>query len=143
MKKIHPINGKNPRSNITPRYRDLFRNMCDTDRKRVDAAFDAVLFDREHAVPALIEQYKLAQDRPQLRYFCVQLLGFNDTQEVIPTLLKALNDSEPAIRIEALYALEDQCCYEALDRIQTRTGDIDSEVRTIASEVFHTIKKAM
>ena len=127
-------NGTVSRSHITPRYRDLFLTMCDTDQKRIDAAFDAVLFDRKLAVPALIEQYYMASNH-QLRYFCVQLLGFSDSKKALPVLIDALDDPIPAIRIEALYALEDQRCADAIPAIVSRTNDIDTNVRQIAQEV--------
>lgn len=121
-------------SPITPRYRDLFQTMCDTDQKRVDSAFDAVLFDRKLAVPALVEQYYKASNN-QLRYFCVQLLGFSDSKKALPVLIDALEDPIPAIRIEALYALEDHRCADAIPAIVNRTNDIDTNVRQIAQEV--------
>ena len=123
-------------SAITPRYRDLFKGMLDSDRNRADAAYDAILFDRKLAAPALIEQYKKAKKNEVLRYLCVQLMGFSDSKKVITPLIDALDDPSAMVRREACFALEDLTAVEALDTIKQRTQDVDPSVRQIATEVF-------
>ena len=125
------------KSAITPRYADLFSSMLDPDRMRADAAFDAVLFDRHLAVPALIEQYKTAVDNEISRYLCVQLLGFSDSQKAINALIIALDDASAMVRREACFALEDLKAIEAIEAIEKRTQDMDSSVRQVAEEAFN------
>ena len=63
---------------MRPRYADLFRRMRDPDPVAADAAFDAVLFDREEAIPDLVECFQKSRKDPLLRFLCVQLLGFSE-----------------------------------------------------------------
>ncbi len=123
-------------SAITPRYRDLFKGMLDSDRNRADAAYDAILFDRKLAAPALIEQYKKANKNETMRYLCVQLMGFSDSKKVISPLIDALDDPSAVVRREACFALEDLSAYEAIDTIKQRIQDVDPDVRQIAREVY-------
>ena len=124
---------------ITPRYKDLFRNMRDGDRARADQAYDAVLFDRAKAAPALIEQYHNAKKDEEMRYLCVQLMGFSEARVVIPTLIDSLDDPSPMVRREACFALEDLRAVEAIDAIRKRTQDLDQNVRNVAEEAYSTL----
>ena len=128
-------------SAITPRYADLFSSMLYADRMRADAAFDAVLFDRHLAVPALIEQYKTAKENEILRYLCVQLLGFSDSQKAINALIVALDDTSAIVRREACFALEDLKAFDAIDAIERRTQDMVASVRQVAQEAFNFLSR--
>jgi HEAT repeat protein len=124
---------------ITPRYKDLFRNMRDSDRARADQAYDAVLFDRAKAAPALIEQYSKAVKDEEMRYLCVQLMGFSEARMVIPTLIDSLDDPSPMVRREACFALEDLRAVDSIDAIRKRTQDMDQSVRSVAEEAYNTL----
>jgi HEAT repeat protein len=124
---------------MRPRYADLLRRMLDPDPIVADAAFDAVLFDRQEAVPDLIECFNLSKD-PHIRYLIVQLLGFAGSSRAVPTLLLALEDAAPAVRAEACRSLEDLACKAALEALQTRLGDADEEVRDAAAEAIEALK---
>ncbi|MBM74497.1 MAG: hypothetical protein CMK59_03780 [Proteobacteria bacterium] len=137
-KKSDPTKNK---SAITPRYRDCFASLTSADSSEVDAAFDSILFDRELAVPALIEKY-MSKPSDDLRYFCVQLMGFSGSTTAVPTLLKALNDPSAEIRSEACLSLEDLNAYEYLNLIEERLQDLDETVRQIAQEVCINLKRS-
>ena len=128
-------------SAITPRYADLFNGMLDPDRMHADQAFDAVLFERHLAVPALIEQYEKSPDNEIMRYLCVQLLGFSDSQKAINALIVALDDTSAMVRREACFALEDLKAVKAIDAIERRKQDMDSSVRQVAEEAFNFLSR--
>ena len=129
------------KSAITPRYADLFNGMIDSDRMRADQAFDAVLFERHLAVPALIEQYENAVDNEIMRYLCVQLLGFSDSKKAINALIIALDDTSAMVRREACFALEDLKATDAIDAIERRKQDMDASVRQVAEEAFNFLSR--
>jgi hypothetical protein len=109
---------------MRPRYADLFQRMRDPDPVKSDAAFDAVLFDRGHALPDIVECYKLAAKDHVIRFYSVQLLGFSGCEDAIPTLLVALDDPEPMVRAEVCSTLE------------AHLHDIDPDVAKAAREAF-------
>ena len=125
---------------IGPRYADLFERMCDDDPEAADAAFDAVLFDRGEAVPDLIECYERKGNSGRLRFLVVQLLGFSDSLDAIPTLVDALNDRDVAVRAEACRSLEDLRINDALPHLEARLNDVDAEVRLAAFEALEVIR---
>ena len=129
------------KSAITPRYADLFERMLDADRIEADKAFDAVLFERHLAVEALIEQYGKSSENEIMRYLCVQLLGFSDSQKAINALIIALDDTSAMVRREACFALEDLKAFDAIEAIERRKQDMDSSVRQVAEEAFNFLSR--
>lgn len=125
------------------RYADLFRRMTDTDPMIADAAFDAVLFDRQEAVPDLIECYQNSKREPQLRYFVVQLLGFSGSPAAVEILLEALSDKDAGVRAEACRSLEDLSANVAIPQLEARLSDADAEVRSAAAEALSVIRSAV
>ena len=126
---------------ITPRYRDLFKSVLDNNQHRSDTAYDSILFDRELAVPALIQQYSEAPDNSQLRFICVQLMGFSDSRQTIDTLIGALEDPCASVRREACLSLEQLKAEEAVEALKTRTFDVDPDVKEIANETLSYLTK--
>ena len=127
---------------MRPRYADLFRRMRDPDPELADAAFDAVLFDREEAVPELIEGYEKAKKDAELRFLCVQLLGFSGSKAGIPTLVAALEDKSARVRAEACRSLEDIGASEVAAAVRARLDDLDEDVRIAAMEALEELKGA-
>ena len=128
-------------SYITPFYKDLFDTMLDPDPIKADEAFDKVLFERQKAVPALIEKYNLTPDSDIMRYYCVQLLGFSDSQESIELIRHALTDNSPLVRKEACFALEDLKAIDAIEDVRSRMQDLDPNVRQVACETYDFLLK--
>ncbi len=128
-------------NNISPRYHDLFEGMLLPDNERADAAYDAILFDRHLAVPALIDQYNSSEDNDIMRYLCVQLLGFSDSDLAIDTVITALDDPKAIVRREACFAIENLKAIDALNSIKRRMQDLDTSVREVASEVYKYLKR--
>ncbi len=128
---------------MRPRYADLFQRMRDPDPVKSDAAFDAVLFDRGHALPDIVECYNLAAKDHVIRFYSVQLLGFSGCEEAIPTLLIALEDPEPMVRAEACRSLEDIGCRtpEVCSTLEAHLNDIDSGVAKAAHEALQLLAK--
>src|SRR5438067_2346868 len=114
---------------VRPRYADLFRRMRDPDPELADAAFDAVLFDRDLAVPDLVECYDRSKKDAEMRFLCVQLLGFSGAREAVPTLIEALDDRSARVRAEACRSLEDLGAAEAVPVLRGRLDDMDEDVR--------------
>jgi len=108
-----------------------------------DAAFDAVLFDRGHALPDIVECYDLAVHDHIVRFYAVQLLGFSGCEDAIPTLLRALEDFEPLVRAEACRSLEDigVSSPDVCSALEGHLNDIDSNVARAASETLHSLVK--
>jgi HEAT repeat protein len=125
---------------VKPRYKDLFKRMRDPDPVLADAAFDAVLFDREQAVGDTAECYGQAERDPILRFLCVQLLGFSGARAAIPTLLQALDDHDPVVRAEACRSLEDLRDRATIAALRARLDDLDERVRAAASEAIEGIE---
>jgi HEAT repeat protein len=121
---------------VRPRYKDLFDRMRAPDPVAADAAFDAVLFDREGALPDLIECLDRSRKDPVLRFLCVQLLGFAGSRLAVPALVAALDDKEPSVRAEACRSLEDLKAHEAVPALRARLEDLDPEVRLAAAEAI-------
>lgn len=125
---------------MRPRYEALFQRMRDPDPEAADAAFDAVLFDREQALPDLVECYQKARKDPVLRFLVVQLLGFSGARAAIPTCVAALADKDPAVRAEACRSLEDLRAKEALPALEARLDDLDEHVRLAAAEAIEALR---
>lgn len=125
---------------MRPRYADLFRRMTDPDPMLADAAFDAILFDRQDAVPDLIEGYVKYTRDAQTRYLIVQLLGFSGSAAAISVLLEALNDKDGVVRAEACRSLEDLSCSAAIPQLEARLADVDAEVRSAAQEALEALR---
>lgn len=125
---------------VKPRYKDLFKRMRDPDPVLADAAFDAVLFDREQAVGDTAECYSAAERDPVLRFLCVQLLGFSGARAAVPTLLQALDDHDPVVRAEACRSLEDLRDHDTLGALRARLDDVDERVRIAAEEAIEGIQ---
>lgn len=121
---------------MRPRYKDLFERMRDPDPVAADAAFDAVLFDREGALPDLVECLDKSRKDPVLRFLCVQLLGFSGAKAAVGPLVMALDDREPIVRAEACRSLEDLRAGDALSALRARLDDVDPEVRLAAAEAI-------
>lgn len=126
---------------MRPRYADLFQRMRDPDPVLSDAAFDAVLFDREDAIPDLAECYEKSRKDDELRFLVVQLLGFSGSKKAIPALLGALDDREPKVRAEACRSLEDINSRECIPALEARLGDLDEGVRIAAAEALIELRK--
>lgn len=121
---------------MRPRYKDLFERMRDPDPVAADAAFDAVLFDREGALPDLVECLDKSRKDPVLRFLCVQLLGFSGAKAAVGPLIAALDDREAVVRAEACRSLEDLRAGDALSALRARLDDVDPEVRLAAAEAI-------
>ena len=121
---------------MRPRYKDLFERMRDPDPVAADAAFDAVLFDREGAIPDLVECLDRSRKDTVLRFLCVQLLGFSGARAAVRPLIVALDDKEPSVRAEACRSLEDLRAAEAMQALRARLDDLDPEVRLAAAEAI-------
>ncbi len=118
-------------------YRDLIRRLARAESaQEFNRAFDALLFERERAVPALAEAYRSATKQPGLRYTLVQLLGFSGDLNALPHLLEALDDPDPRVRAEACRALEDLGDRAAAEALARRVDDVDPEVREAAREAL-------
>ena len=50
-------------THLSSRYKDLFVALVDTNPERSDIAFDHILFEREFAVPALVEFYQVLHNQ--------------------------------------------------------------------------------
>ncbi|MFZ5477229.1 MAG: HEAT repeat domain-containing protein [Myxococcota bacterium] len=125
---------------MRPRYADLFRRMRDPDPILADAAFDAVLFDRAEAIPDLMECYEKSRKDPVMRFLCVQLLGFTESIDALPTLLAALSDKSALVRAEACRSLEDVRQRDVIPMLEERLHDVDDEVRIAAAEALASIR---
>ncbi len=121
---------------MRPRYSDLFRRLGDVDPHQVDKAFDAILFDREQAVPDLIEGYTAGSHSDCVRYLLVQLLGFSESYDALPAVEKALEDPSPKVRAEACRSLTDLRARKALPYLRLRLQDMHSEVRSAAVDAI-------
>lgn len=125
---------------MRPRFADLLRRLEDPDIRQVDKAFDAILFDREQAVPDLVEAY-CERDLPaSVRYLVVQLLGFSGSEEAIPTVLSALDDASSTVRAEACRGLMDLRAREQLAVIRRRLEDVSPEVRRAALDTLSALE---
>lgn len=122
------------------RYADLFRRMVDPDPSLADAAFDAVLFDRQEAIPDLIECYQKSKRDAHTRYLVIQLLGFSGGKDAVPTLVEALSDKDATVRAEACRSLEDLTAAHALPLLEARLADVDAEVRAAAAEAIEALR---
>lgn len=125
---------------MRPRYADLFRRMRDPDPVKQDAAFDAVLFDRAGALPDVVACYQQCPDEPLMRYFMVQLMAFSGASAAIKPLIRALDDPDPMVRVEACRGLEDLRARAALPALQTRLSDLDPDVREAAADALEAIR---
>lgn len=126
---------------MRPRYADLFQRMRDPDPILSDAAFDAVLFDREDAIPDLMECYDRSRKDDELRFLCVQLLGFSGSRKALPGLLGALDDRDPKVRAEACRSLEDVNARETIPALEARLSDLEETVRVAAAEALIELQK--
>jgi HEAT repeat protein len=129
-------------TNITPRYAELFAALLDSNQERADKAFDDILFDRQLAVPALIEQLLRSKDNHNMRYFCVQLLGFSESPLAIEPILLALQDTNVFVRKEACMAIEDLKIVTAdvFEALEDRLCDLNPEVAQAANECIDFLK---
>ena len=123
-------------THITPRYAELFQALLDSDQERADKAFDDILFDRQLAVPALIEQLVSSKDNHTLRYFCVQLLGFSESPIAVDPIINALQDTDVHVRKEACLALEDLkiTTPEVFEALEDRLCDLNPDVAKAAND---------
>jgi HEAT repeat protein len=121
------------------RLKALFQRMGDADEVKADAAFDAILFEREGALPDLVECLEESADA-QLRFLCVQLLGFTESEAAVAPILGALDDPDPGVRAEACRSLEDLRARDALGALRTRLDDVNEEVRIAAAEAILSIE---
>ncbi len=126
---------------MRPRYSDLFRRLGDRDPHQVDKAFDAILFDREQAVPDLIEGYTRGSHTDGVRYLLVQLLGFTESHDALPAVERALNDPSPKVRAEACRSLTDLRARNALPVLRSRLQDMDAEVRSAAVDAIAVLSR--
>ncbi len=126
-------------TSVRPRYADLIRRLQDPDPHSADKAFDALLFDREVAVPDLAVAYG-AWNLPLLvRRDLVQLLGFSECPDAVPVVETALEDPAPAVRAEACRSLVDLRSRASLPWIRRRLKDLDAEVRGAALDAVHVL----
>ena len=121
---------------MRPYIADLFHRMKGPDLREQDAAFDAVLFEREAAVPDLIAAYRKFKADRLLRFFAVQLLGFSGSKEAVEPLIEALDDPDPLVRAEVCRSLEDLRAKAARAALTARLQDMDAGVREAAREAL-------
>ena len=126
---------------MRPRYKDLFARMASKDVDERDKAFDAVLFDRSHALPDLAELYQEARNDANLRFMATQLISFTSSKRAWPHLIEALRDEDTRIRVEACLGLEELKCVEALDALEGMLNDRDVEVRQAAATAISALRK--
>lgn len=126
---------------MRPRYADLLRRLRDPDPRQVDKAFDAILFDREKAVPDLVEASLQGGHPPEVRYLVVQLLGFSEVAEAAPAVERCLEDPSPLVRAEACRSLADLKARDRLSAIRARLSDVDAEVRRAALEAIGSLAR--
>ena len=124
---------------MRPRYADLFRALKDPDPARVDAAYDALLFDRGEALPDLVEAYRTSKKDPEIRFYAVQLLAFSEDPKATPYVMEALSDPDPMVRAEACRAIEDLHAREAIPALRARTEDLDATVREAARDALESL----
>ena len=124
---------------MRPRYADLLRALSDPDPRRVDKAYDAILFDRGEALPDLIEAYGFYKTNPVLRFYVVQLMGFSEDPKAISPVVGALKDPDPLVRAEACRGLEDLRARDAIPQLQERLEDLDAKVRSAAEETLRAL----
>ena len=124
---------------MRPRYADLLRALSDPDPRRVDKAYDAILFDRGEALPDLVEAYQTYANDPVLRFYVVQLMGFSEDPKAIPPVVGALDDPDPLVRAEACRGLEDLRARDAIPQLQARLEDLDPKVRSAAEETLRAL----
>jgi len=124
---------------LRPRYADLLRALSDPDPRRVDKAYDAILFDRGEALPDLVEAYQRFVDEPVLRFYVVQLMGFSEDPRAIPPVVHALEDPDPLVRAEACRGLEDLRARDSIAHLQARLEDLDPKVRSAAEETLRAL----
>ena len=123
------------------RYADLFLRLADPDPRQIDKAFDSILFDREQAVPDLVEGYQAGGLPQDVRYLLVQLLGFTESQEALPTVESALEDPSPRVRAEACRSLTDLRARRSLPFLRRRLEDVDPEVRGAAIDAISSLTR--
>ena len=123
------------------RYVDLLKALRDPDPRRADNAFDAILFDREEALPALEEAYRKARRDTEMRYLTIQLMGFSGSPKAIEMVKNALCDSSPRVRAEACRALEDLGAKECISTLQDCVRDSNAEVRLAAMEALVALRQ--
>ncbi len=126
---------------MRPRYADLFSRMRDPDPLLSDAAFDAILFDRDEAIPDLLECYDRARKDDELRFLCVQLLGFSGSRKAVAGLLLALDDRDAKVRAEACRSLEDINDVETIPALKARLADLDESVREAAADALTELER--
>jgi hypothetical protein len=127
---------------MRPRYSDLFRRLGDTDPHQVDKAFDSILFDREQAVPDLVEGYARGEHGDDVRYLLVQLLGFSECADAAPAVERALEDPSPRVRAEACRSLCDLRVRAAMPVLRRRLQDLDPDVRSAAVDAIAVLSRA-
>ncbi|MDP6933637.1 MAG: HEAT repeat domain-containing protein [Myxococcota bacterium] len=139
---------------MRPRYIDLFKAMCESDRERADAAFDSVLRERGSALEDIWECYQLSQEPGSLekllgvaeypvvalRFDLVQLMGFSESPSALPMAIEALRDPHPATREEACWALVDLGGLDALGALEERLEDLEPRVRQAASQALDELR---
>lgn len=76
-----------------------------------------------------------------VRFLLVQLLGFSECPEAIPTVLHALDDPSSIVRAEACRSLADLKARDALPQLRLRMKDPEAEVRRAASEAVSTLSR--
>jgi len=124
---------------VRPRYADLIRRLQDLDPRAADKAFDALLFDREEAVPDIAAAYASWDLPPLVRRDLVQLLGFSECPGAVVPVEAALEDAAPVVRAEACRSLVDLRSRASLPWIRRRLKDLDPEVRGAALDAVHTL----
>jgi HEAT repeat protein len=124
---------------VRTRYADLLHALNDPDPRRVDKAYDAILFDRGDALPDLMEAYGLYIKDPVLRFYIVQLMGFSEDPRAIPPVVTALSDPDALVRAEACRALEDLRARDAMPQLNERLEDLDPKVRSAAQETIRAL----
>lgn len=121
---------------MQPRFADLFARLRDPDPDTRDAAFDAVLFERGRALPALVECYLTSRHDGIMRFYAIQLLGFSGDARAVPFVVQALQDADPAVRAEACRSLEDLEAVGEVGALEARLMDLDARVREAAEEAL-------
>jgi len=101
-----------------------------------------VLFDREEALPDVVECYGLSHDDALMRYFMVQLMAFSGSKGAVKPLIRALEDPDPLVRVEACRGLEDLRSKTAMPALRARLTDLDADVREAASDALEAIRGA-
>ena len=78
---------------------------------------------------------------PMMRVFAAEQLGNIRSEETLPALVNALDDSDPAVVVAAVWALKLNGDSQAIPALEKLTSHQDSEVRSAAQQVIEALRE--